>query len=192
MKLCFASHNANKLREVRQLVPDRIEVVGLDELGVTQEIPETGSTMEENSMIKARYVFDQFGMAVFADDSGLEIDSLGGEPGVYSARYAGEEKNSEANMDLVLSRMEGARDRKARFKAVITFIDDLGGLSQFVGTVEGSIGYEKIGAGGFGYDPIFFPDGYDKTFAQMTSAQKNQMSHRARALSKFLEFIRSV
>jgi len=189
MKLCFATHNENKLKEIRQLVPEGIAVVSLNELGQLDEIPETGETLVENSELKARFVLEKFSIPVFADDSGLEIDALEGRPGVYSARYAGLQKNSDDNMDKVLSEMKDESDRSARFKSVITFLDPAGRKEIFEGAVEGTIINEKRGHGGFGYDPIFIPEGHDRTFAQMTDDEKNSMSHRARALAKFLKFL---
>lgn len=190
MKLCFATHNINKLKEIREILEGKFEVVSLDEIGQTDEIPETGRTLEENSLLKAEFVFRKFRVAVIADDSGLEVESLNGEPGVYSARYAGSQKNSEDNMNLLLSNLRGHQNKQACFKAVITYIDEQGTSAQFVGQVDGKIIDVKRGSGGFGYDPIFVPDGYDRTFAEMSNEEKNTMSHRARALEKFLNFLK--
>lgn len=171
------------------MVPSQYEVLSLNEIGQLEEIPEPGQTMEENSKLKAEFVFNKYAMSVFADDSGLEIDALDGAPGVYSARYAGEEKNHYANIERVLKELDGVSERAARFKAVITHMNEAGVANQFVGTVEGTITTERIGSRGFGYDPIFIPNGHQRTFAQMTSEEKNQMSHRARALKQFIDFL---
>lgn len=189
MKICFASHNHNKVKEIDSLAPDGIRIYGLEELGVNEEIPETGQTMEENSSIKAEYVYNKFNVPVFSDDSGLEVQALNGEPGVYSARYAGPEKDHEQNMDLLLKNLSGKENRSAQFKSVITFIDSLGEKKQFTGTVEGEITKCKEGTEGFGYDPIFTPSGYQKTFAQMTPEEKNALSHRAKAFDKLLSHL---
>ena len=161
----------------------------MTDLGVHEEIPETGSTLEENSRLKAQFVWEKFKMPVFSDDSGLEVEVLDGEPGVYSARYAGLQKNAEDNMNLLLSRLRNKEDRTACFKCVITYIDASGLETQFEGRVDGTIMYEKVGEGGFGYDPIFRPKGHTTTFAEMTDHAKNEISHRARALHQFLNFL---
>lgn len=192
MRICFASHNPNKVKEIAQLAPSGIDIFGLDELGLSEEIPETGSTMEENSRIKAHFVHANFKVPVFADDSGLEVDSLSGEPGVFSARYAGLEKDGEKNMNLLLQNLHEIKKREAQFKSVITFIDQNGNEKQFDGIVRGDIIEEKRGDKGFGYDPIFVPKGYAKTFAEMESSQKNQLSHRAKAFEKFLSYLKEI
>lgn len=192
MRICFASHNPNKVREIAELAPAGIEIFGLDELNVSEDIPETGTTMEENSSIKARFVHTNFNVPVFADDSGLEVDELNGEPGVYSARYAGLEKSDEKNMDLLLKNLQGISERGAQFKSVITFIDSSGDEKQFDGIVRGEIRHERKGNQGFGYDPIFVPEGHSKTFAEMDSSLKNQLSHRAKAFEKLLLYLQEI
>ena len=200
MKIVFATNNAHKLEEIRNILGQSIEVLSLSDIGCHVDIPETGTTLEENAMQKAQYIWDHYHMEVFADDTGLEVDALGGAPGVYSARYAGGEgHDSEANMRKLLGELAENNNRKARFRTVIALIlkKDLcpcGCMSiaekhQFEGIVEGQITREKSGAEGFGYDPIFQPDGYDKTFAELGSDIKNQISHRARATKKLADFL---
>ncbi|MEQ8336001.1 MAG: RdgB/HAM1 family non-canonical purine NTP pyrophosphatase [Cyclobacteriaceae bacterium] len=190
--ICFVSHNKNKLVEIRQLAPEGFDFFGLDELGLNEEIPETGNTIEENSALKAQFVFQRYKIACFADDTGLEIDALNGEPGVYSARYAGSGNNSVKNMELVLNKMEGKENRKARFKTVITYIDKQGKHHSFEGIVQGHILEAPKGTKGFGYDPIFKPVGYKKTFAEMTLEEKNRISHRSKSFNKFFSFLNSM
>lgn len=192
MKICFASHNKNKVREIAQLAPSGIEIFGLDDLKVTEEIPETGTTMEENSSIKASFIHSNFNVPVFADDSGLEVMALNGEPGVYSARYAGLEKDAQKNMDLLLDNLQGVEQRDAHFKSVITFIDAKGLKKQFDGIVNGQITKEKRGDQGFGYDPIFVPEGFRNTFAEMDSESKNKLSHRAKAFQKLISYLEEI
>jgi len=200
MKIVFATNNAHKLEEIRNILGQSIEVLSLSDIGCHVDIPETGTTLEENAMQKAQYIWDHYHMEVFADDTGLEVDALGGAPGVYSARYSGGEgHDSEANMRKLLGELAENNNRHARFRTVIALIlkKDLcpcGCMSiaekhQFEGIVEGQITREKSGAEGFGYDPIFQPDGYDKTFAELGSDIKNQISHRARAVTKLCEFL---
>ncbi len=191
MKICFASHNEHKLHEIQTLAPEGFDVIGLTELGQSEEIPETGSTLEENSALKARFVFEKFNIPVFADDSGLEVSALNNEPGVYSARYAGPQRNADDNMNLLLQKLQGKTNRQACFKTVITFIDASGDEIQFNGQVDGQILKEKRGSGGFGYDPIFVPEDFDRTFAEMTDSEKNKISHRRRAFDKLLDHLRS-
>jgi len=189
MKICFASHNENKVKEMREMLPGNISLIGLSELNVTEDIPETGITLEENALIKAKFIHDRFNIPVFADDSGLCVEALNGAPGVYSARYAGPEKDDEKNMNLLLKNLAGAEDRSAQFQTVIAFIDDHGNSHLFEGTIHGEIIREKRGTNGFGYDPIFMPQGYDLTFAQLSAKEKNQISHRAQAVKKFLAYL---
>jgi XTP/dITP diphosphohydrolase len=189
MELCFASHNKNKLIEIAQMLPKGWQLVGLDDIGINEDIPETGATLEENSRLKADYVFNKKGLAVFADDTGLEVAALNGEPGVYSARYAGAQRSADDNMNLLLQKLKGQSNREACFKTVITFIEADGSVHQFEGRVDGAITAEKKGSLGFGYDPIFKPSGFDKTFAEMNSTEKNAISHRARAFEKFLNYL---
>jgi len=188
--LYFASQNPNKFREIAALLPEGYALRNLDAFNLDHELPETGSTLRDNALQKARYVAERFGVACFADDSGLEIEALDGAPGVYSARYAGENKNHEANMDKVLTALTGIAERSACFKTVIAYVNGPEAHT-FEGEVCGQIIHEKRGQGGFGYDPIFIPKGHSLTFAEMSSEQKNSLSHRAQALQKFLEFLRS-
>ncbi len=188
MKIIFASHNQNKVKEIQTLLGDEIELLSLTQLGLKEEIPETASTIEGNSLLKAKFVWEKYQMTCFADDTGLEIEALNGEPGVFSARYAGEKKNDDANIDKVLLKMKGQENRNARFKTVITLIKE-GQEFQFTGIVNGEIGHTKIGRNGFGYDPIFRPEKQGKTFAEMTLNEKNLFSHRARAFHQLVNFI---
>ncbi|MEM6734910.1 MAG: RdgB/HAM1 family non-canonical purine NTP pyrophosphatase [Bacteroidota bacterium] len=191
MKICFASNNNHKIQELNQMVRGIYTIVGLKELGVVEDIPETGETFEENSRIKAQYVFDRYGIAVFADDSGLCVDALNGEPGVYSARYAGPEKDADNNINLLLAKLRGTENRKAKFVSVITLIKESGEEVQFYGEIRGTILEQRHGSKGFGYDPIFQPSGYNKTFAEISSQEKNQLSHRAIAVKKFIDHLKS-
>ncbi|CAN5780031.1 non-canonical purine NTP diphosphatase [soil metagenome] len=191
MEIIFASQNQNKIREISSLLPEHILLSGLDAEKYPvfkEELPETGNTLEANALQKARFVLQHTGKTCFADDTGLEIFCLDGRPGVYSARYAGEAKSAEDNMAKILSEMKDCKDRSAHFRTVIAFTD---GKQEhlFEGIVEGKIIEEKRGTKGFGYDPVFVPDGYSKTFAEMELEEKNSVSHRARALKKFYEFI---
>lgn len=188
MELVFATNNINKIKEVTAILKDNISILSLDEINCKEEIPETSPTIEGNAIQKARYIFDKFGYDCFADDTGLEIDSLGGKPGVYSARYAGEKKNSLDNMNKLLVDLEGKTNRKAQFKTVIALILN-GKVHTFEGIVRGTITEEKEGTKGFGYDPIFKPEGYSSTFAQMEAKEKNEISHRAIAIKKMADFI---
>jgi XTP/dITP diphosphohydrolase len=189
MELIFATHNKNKLKEVQSLVPAAITVVSLDDLNMTDEIPETGSTLQENALIKARTIYQLYKKPVIADDTGLEVEALNGEPGVYSARYAGEPSNAEHNMDLLLDKLDTTTNRAAHFKTVIAYLDAEGKEQLFEGKVEGEIAYERNGTKGFGYDPIFRPAGFEKTFAEMTLEEKNGISHRAQALKAFSDYL---
>jgi non-canonical purine NTP pyrophosphatase, rdgB/HAM1 family len=191
MTIVFATNNNHKLSEIQDILGSTIEVKSLKDIGCHVDIPETGTTLEENAQIKANYVWDNFQTMVFADDTGLEIDALNGEPGVYSARYAGGEgHDSEANIQKVLANLQGVENRKARFRTVIAFIykDKKTGnktTKLIEGIVDGSIITEKRGAAGFGYDAIFVPEGYDKTFGELGMDIKNSISHRARAVQQF-------
>ncbi|WP_127141639.1 non-canonical purine NTP diphosphatase [Flagellimonas marinaquae] len=189
MKLVFATHNDHKLKEVQQLLPDHIELLSLKDINCLEEIPETGDTLEENAQIKADYVTQTFGLDCFSDDTGLLVNALNGAPGVYSARYAGEQKNALDNMEKLLSELKGDTDRSAHFKTVV-HLNLKGESYTFDGIVEGQITSEKHGKGGFGYDPIFKPNGYDHTFGELTSAVKNAISHRGRAIEKLVEFLK--
>lgn len=189
MEIIFASGNINKRKEIAKILNESIEIVGLDQLGVTEEIPETRDTLEGNALQKAEWIFDRFKKPVFADDTGLEVEALDGRPGVYSARYAGEQKSADDNMDKILSEMEGVTNRAASFITIIAFIDSEGQQHFFQGEVKGEILESKSGAEGFGYDPIFKPEGYDISFAEMTIEEKNKVSHRARATKAFADFL---
>ena len=186
-KLIFATHNPNKLAEIKSAVKS-FEVVGLKEMGLHDDIAETGITLEENALIKSQYIYEKTGLSCFADDTGLEVEVLVGKPGVYSARYAGEHATAENNMQKLLSEMEGQKNRNARFRTVISLILD-GEEYSFEGQVKGEILYQKTGNGGFGYDPIFKPTGFDQSFAQMTMKQKNEISHRGVAVKKLIHFL---
>lgn len=187
-EIVFATNNAHKLREIREIVGDRLRVLSLGDIGCNEDIPETAGTIEGNAEIKARYVKEHYGYDCFADDTGLEVDALGGEPGVYSARYAGTAHDSEANMRLLLHNMEGVENRSARFRTVIALViaDD---MKMFEGIVEGRIATTPAGSDGFGYDPVFYPEDSSKTFAEMPAADKNAISHRGRATKKLIEYL---
>lgn len=185
MQLVFATHNAHKLAEVKQLVPAHIELLSLTDIGCTDEIEETGTTLEENAMIKAKYVYDNYGYSCFADDSGLEIDAINGEPGVYSARYAGPERDNEANIRKVWEQLKDKPSTAAQFRTVIAVcMNKKEWLCE--GKVRGYMLFEKRGSLGFGYDPIFVPEGYSQTFAELGNEVKNKISHRAIATQEFL------
>lgn len=188
MKLVFATNNRHKLDEVRAIVGDRIEILSLNDIGCHDDIPETADTLQGNALIKARYIYDKYGADCFADDTGLEVEELSGEPGVYSARYAGEECSSEANMKKLLHNLKGKKNRNAQFRTVIALIID-GEEKLFNGIVKGSITEEKRGDSGFGYDPIFVPEGFSESFAQMSSEQKNSISHRYRATRRLSDYL---
>lgn len=188
MKLVFATNNRHKLEEITRMLKDKYEIISLEEIGCREEIPEDYETLQENALEKARYVKEHYGYDCFADDTGLEIEALGNRPGVYSARYAGPAKNSEDNMHKVLGEMKGEENRKARFRTVIALL--LGGEEHFFeGIVEGKILEQQQGEIGFGYDPIFCPEGYWQSFAEMPIEQKNQISHRGQAVRKLAEFL---
>lgn len=199
MKIVFATNNKNKLSEIREILGSSFEVMSLADIGCHEDIPETGDTLLDNAIQKSRYVFEKYGYDCFADDTGLEVDALDGEPGVHSARYAeGTDHDSNANMDKLLLKLGDETQRTARFRTVISLLqkqesgDGAGEgsvLHIFEGKVEGSIIYEKRGAEGFGYDPIFMPKGYDKTFAELGLDVKNQISHRARAVKKLADYL---
>lgn len=189
-ELVFATNNRHKLEEVQQMLPAHIRLKSLEDIGCTADIPETGDTFHENSRQKAAYVTEHFGLDCFGDDSGLEIDALNGEPGVYSARYSGS-RDMDRNIELVLQKLRGIENRAARFKTVLCLMLN-GQTHYFEGSVEGSIIHFTNGTKGFGYDPIFVPDGYGLTFAQMELAEKNLISHRARALAQLSRFLESL
>lgn len=187
MKIVFATHNRHKLNEVRKLLPINIQLLSLDDIGCLEEIPETGETLEENAKIKADFVTENYGFDCFSDDTGLLIDALNGQPGVYTARYAGEQKSAKDNMAKVLAKLKGNSNRTAHFKTVIHL--NLSNESYvFDGIVEGSITQQEFGAGGFGYDPIFKPEGFTATFGELSLEIKNTISHRGRAIQKLMAF----
>ena len=215
MKIVFATNNEHKLSEIRAILGGAFEVVSLADIGCHEDIPETGQTLEENALMKAEYIYNKYHLSCFADDTGLEVEALNGAPGVYSARYASMEDlsnqntqsspishDSEANMARLLRELANNNNRKARFRTVIALIEkkdvcpcgctSIKVVHKFEGIVNGEITREKSGAEGFGYDPIFRPDGYDKTFAELGADIKNQISHRARAVAKLAEFLEKV
>ncbi len=188
MELVFATNNQHKLQEIQALLGSAIHVRSLKDIHCDEDIPETGATLEANALQKSEYIYEKFSVNCFADDTGLEVKALNGEPGVYSARYAGAEKDAEANMQKVLDLLEGKSNREARFRTVISLIID-GKEHQFEGIVEGYILEERTGKDGFGYDPIFKPAGYDQSFAEMSMSLKNEISHRGRAIKKLIDFL---
>ncbi len=197
MQLIFATNNQHKLQELRQIAGGGLDIVGLADIGCSQEIPETGTTLRDNALQKARFVHDRYGCACFADDTGLEVDALGGAPGVYSARWAAMElgldhPDSERNVSLMLERMEGAASRTARFRTAIALITADGAEHVVEGVVEGEIATERHGEGGFGYDPIFVPSGWSKTFAEASAEEKNAVSHRGRATRALADLMRGL
>lgn len=189
MKLVFATNNKHKLEEVRSILGDRVEVLSLNDINCHDDIPETAETLQGNALIKARYIYNKYGIDCFADDTGLEVDALNGEPGVYSARYAGEQHCSEDNMNKLLQNLTGKTNRNAQFRTVIALIIN-GEETLFDGIVKGTISKEKNGDSGFGYDPIFVPEGHTESFAQMDSKQKNKISHRYRAVVKLCDYLK--
>ena len=188
MKLVFASNNKNKIQEIQALVPNTIQIVSLEDIGCTEDIPETADTIEGNAILKANYVTEKYGYDCFADDTGLEVEALNGAPGVYSARYAGEQKDANDNMDKLLSELKDKSNRKANFKTVIA-LNLNGKQNLFTGIINGKIIDEKIGTNGFGYDPIFVADGFDKTFAELSMKEKSTISHRGIAVKELIHFL---
>lgn len=189
-KLVFATNNLHKLQEVKPLLANKFNLLSLADIGFTEEIPEDFDTLELNASQKAWHIYNRFGIDCFADDTGLEVDALNGAPGVYSARYAGEHKNPQDNIVKLLAELNGVGNRKARFRTVVSLVIG-GNETLFEGVVEGVILTEKHGEAGFGYDPIFMPDGYNVSFAQMELDEKNAISHRGRAVSKLVSFLNS-
>ena len=187
--LVFATGNIHKLQEVQGLFKEGFALSCLKDVNITEEIPETADNLVDNALQKARYVYEKCGIPCFADDTGLEVDALGGAPGVYSARYAGEQKDSKLNMLLLLKNMNGKNNRDARFRTIIAYIDENAQEHIFEGEIKGKIIENMAGENGFGYDPIFVPEGYKETFAELSSEIKNTISHRARAMEKFLSYI---
>jgi XTP/dITP diphosphohydrolase len=191
MKIVFASNNKNKIHEIQSMLPESIQIVSLESIGCFEEIPETADTIEGNAILKANYVTQKYGFDCFADDTGLEVDSLDGQPGVYSARYAGEQKNADDNMNKLLEQLLDKPNRNAQFKTVIA-LNFQGKQHQFTGIASGEITLEKMGTGGFGYDPIFKPNGYENTFAELSLEVKNEISHRGKATKALLEFLKNI
>ena len=191
MQICFATHNQNKVDELRKLVGKDLEILSLHDLGVADEIEETGTTLQENALIKAQFIFSNYAVACFADDTGLEVDALEGAPGVYSARFAGTPPNNENNIDKLLALMVNQENKQARFRTVIALVKDSEQLF-FEGVVEGEIMGKRKGRNGFGYDSIFLPNHFDRTFAEMDMEEKNLISHRAQAVKKLTTFLTSI
>ncbi len=189
MELCFATNNLHKIQEVQVILAGRHTILSLADIGCKEELAEEQDTIPGNSFQKADYVFRTYRVPCFADDSGLEVEALDGAPGVHSAYFAGPQRSHQDNMNLVLSKLSDTGNRKARFRTVITLVTP-SMTQQFEGTLNGTIITEKRGAGGFGYDPIFLPDGYSKTLAEMSAEEKNQISHRARAIAQLVEFLK--
>ena len=190
-KFVFATNNAHKLEEVKALLGDKIELLSMKDIKCSPDIPETETTLEGNALLKARYIYENYHINCFADDTGLEVEALNGAPGVYSARYAGEEHNSEANMKKLLHELEGVENRKAQFRTIFALIIE-GKEHLFEGIVKGEIIKQRKGNAGFGYDPIFVPEGYTQTFAEMGSEEKNKISHRAKAVGKLCKFLHTL
>ncbi len=188
MTLVFATNNPNKISEIQSMLPDSIQIISLDSIGCFEEIEETAATIEENAILKANYITQKYGYNCFADDTGLEVESLDNAPGVFSARYAGDQKNSLDNMNKLLLNLKGKSNRNARFKTVIC-LNLNGNQHLFTGICKGKITSEKSGNGGFGYDPIFCPDGFSETFAELSLKIKNEISHRAKATKSLINFI---
>lgn len=196
MKIVFATNNKNKLSEIKAILGDQFEVLSLNDINCHVDIPETGSTLEENAVIKAQYIYKNYGLSVFADDTGLEVEALNGAPGVFSARYAGGEgHDSEANMKKLLAELNGKSNRNAHFRTVIAFIpcrknNESAEPILFEGICNGEIIKEKRGGSGFGYDPVFMPEGYNETFAELGNEIKNKISHRAKAVENFANYLK--
>jgi XTP/dITP diphosphohydrolase len=190
MKIVFATNNPNKIIEIQSMLPDSIQIISLESIGCHEEIPETADTIEGNAMQKANYVLEKYGYDCFADDTGLEVEALNNEPGVFSARYAGEHRNSDDNMNKLLFELENKSNRNAQFKTVIC-LNFKGKQYLFTGIASGEITKQKIGTGGFGYDPIFQPEGYQHTFAEISLAEKNIISHRGKATQLLINFLKN-
>ena len=188
MQLVFASNNKNKIKEIQLLVPQSIHVLSLEDIGCLEEIPETADTIEGNAILKANYISEKYGYNCFADDTGLEVEALNGEPGVYSARYAGEQKDANDNMDKLVLNLKDKANRSSQFKTVIALNLD-GNQTLFTGIIKGKIIDEKMGTNGFGYDPIFIAEGYSKTFAELTIEEKSTISHRGLAVKQLVDFL---
>ena len=191
MKFVFATNNKHKLQEVRDIMGNKAEILSMNDIGCNDDIPETADTLEGNALIKARYIYDKYKINCFADDTGLEVEALNGEPGIFSARYAGDSHDSEANMRKLLHNLTGEKNRNAQFRTVIALIIN-GEEILFNGIVKGTITEEKMGGSGFGYDPIFIPEGYSESFAQMSNDEKNRISHRFRATKQLCEYLETL
>ncbi|WP_313991261.1 non-canonical purine NTP diphosphatase [Xanthocytophaga flava] len=191
IQLCFATNNRHKIEEISRLVGTNFHIVSLQEIGCYEELPETHDTIEENAFEKAEYVWEHFGVSCFADDSGIEVEALNGEPGVNTAFYAGPQRNANDNMDLLLKNLQGKANRNAHFRTCIALIIN-GEKHLFEGRIEGHILERQQGTGGFGYDPIFMPSGYQKSFAEMTLDEKGSISHRGKAVQKLIEFLQTM
>lgn len=187
-EIVFATNNQHKLEEIKAILGDKWKILSLNDIDCHDEIEENGATFEENALIKAKYIYEKYHLNCFADDSGLEVKALNNEPGIYSARYNGIDRDSEKNIDKLLKNMEGITDRKARFRTVIAYIDR-GNNYYFEGIINGDITLKREGNGGFGYDPVFKPEGYDNTFGELGQDIKNNISHRAIAMQKFIVFL---
>jgi len=190
MKLVFVTNNSHKLKEIRAALDDRYEILSLNETGIYEEIPEPFNTLEENAIHKVKYIFEKYHVNGFADDTGLEVNALNGRPGVYSARYAGEGCSFNDNINKLLFELKGVVDRKARFRTILALIEN-GRINLFQGVIEGYISEDKRGLEGFGYDPVFIPDGHLQSFAEMPLVEKNKISHRTRALEKLIYYLNS-
>lgn len=191
MELVFASNNHNKIREIQEILGKSFKILSLKEIGCDEELPETQNTIEGNARQKSFYIYENYARDCFSDDSGLEIDALSGAPGVDSAHYAGESRNDKANIEKVLKELEGVEERTAQFKTIISLVIH-GRERQFIGIVKGKIAKEPWGENGFGYDPIFIPEGYFKTFAEMDSLLKNKISHRAMAVKYLVDYLNTI
>lgn len=191
MQLVFASNNKNKIAELQSMIPENITIVSLASIGCLEDIPETADTIEGNAILKANYVTDKYGYDCFADDTGLEVEALNGAPGVYSARYAGEQRDPDDNMNKLLQELSTKTTRKAQFKTVIT-LNYKGTQVLFTGVAKGEITTQKTGSEGFGYDPIFQPEGYNETFAEISASLKNQISHRGKATSQLIDYLNAL
>lgn len=190
MTLCFATNNTHKVKEIQSLLGNSFTLLSLADIGCAEELAEDQDTIEGNSLQKAQYVFDKYKVACFADDTGLEVEALQGAPGVYSARYAGEQRNAADNIRLLLKNLQGKENLNARFRTVVTLLTEKG-TQQFEGILKGAITFEQRGTQGFGYDPVFVPEGYTQTLAQLSLAEKNTISHRARAVQKLVLFLKN-
>lgn len=190
MKIVFATNNPNKILEIQSMLPDTIQIISLESIGCHEDIPENSATIEGNAIQKANYILDNYGYDCFADDTGLEVEALNNEPGVYSARYAGEQRNADDNMNKLLSNLETKSNRNARFKTVIC-LNFKGKQYLFTGIASGEITKQKTGTGGFGYDPIFQPEGYEHTFAEISLHEKNLISHRGKATQLLIDFLKN-